>query len=268
MIRGGDRAERRGEALAPRRGHAVILGWAGSTERQLRGVARFYRSLELAPIVVAPRVFRAMSLPWGWRRQGAALAARLIEAVERSPRPVVVHAFSNAGFWAYAAALRALSRGRRGRRVLDRIGALVLDSAPGFPPRLEAGFAARYSAMAMMPIVLRALGRPPALSHPMLDAPLRAFMRVWYHVSPLQIRTIEASLALVRDTGRWPILALCSSADALVDVAYVEAFVATLGERARTVRWDDSEHVRHMIVHRQAYFDAVRAHVDGAIPDR
>lgn len=247
------------------RGHAAILGWAGSTERQLRGVARFYRSLELEPITVAPAVFRAMALPWGWWREGDALRARLIDAIEREPRPLVVHAFSNAGFWTYAAALRALSRDPRGQRVLDRIGALVLDSTPGFPPHIRSRFAARSSAMAMMPLLLRALGRPPALSHPILDPPLRAFMRLWTAASPLQIRRMEASLAVVRETGRWPVLALCSSADRLVPIEHVEAFVATLGDRARTIRWEDSEHLRHMIVHRQAYFDAIRALSDQAL---
>jgi hypothetical protein len=246
------------------RGHAVIVGWAGSTERHLRGVASFHRSLGLEPIVVAPRVFRAMSLPWGWRREGEALAARLIDAIDHEPGPIVVHAFSNAGFWTYAATLRALAQRREGRRVLDRIGALALDSAPGFPPHIRSRFAARSSAMAMMPLVLRALGRPPALSHPLLDPPLRAFMWLWVHASPLQIRRMEASLALVRDTGDWPILLLGSSADALVPIEHVVAFAATLGARASTVRWEDSEHVRHMIVHRQAYFEAVHALCDRA----
>ncbi len=247
------------------RGHAVILGWAGSTERQLRGVASFHRSLGLEPIVVAPRVFRAMALPWGWRREGDALARRLIDRCARAPGPIVVHAFSNAGFWTYAATLRALSRHRHGQPVLDRIGALVLDSAPGFPPHIRSRFAARSSAMAMMPLLLRALGRPPALSHPILDRPLRAFMRLWVAASPLQIRRMEASLAVVRETGRWPVLALASSADRLVPIEHVEAFMATLGDRARTIRWEDSAHVRHMIVHRHAYFDAVRALAEEAL---
>jgi len=250
------------------RGHAVILGWAGSTARQLRGVASFHRSLGLEPIVVAPRVFRAMALPWGWRREGDALARRLIDRCSAAPQPLVVHAFSNAGFWTYAATLRALSGHRHGQRVLDRVGALILDSAPGFPPHIRSGFAARSSAMAMMPILLRALGRPPALSHPILDPPLRAFMRLWALASPRQIRRMEASLAIVRETGDWPILTLCSSADLLVPIEHVEAFVATLGERARTIRWEDSAHVRHMIVHRQAYFDAIRALCEEALRER
>lgn len=144
------------------RGHALILGWAGSTERQLRGVARFAHSTGLEPTVFVPRVFRAMALPLGWRLEGEAVAHTLVSAFDREPGPIVVHAFSNAGFWAYDAALKTLLRRRRD--VLEHIAALVLDSAPGFPPRFEPRFAARYSAMAMMPMLLGALGRPPALA--------------------------------------------------------------------------------------------------------
>lgn len=243
------------------RGHAVILGWAGSTERQLRTIASWYESRGLAPIAVVPRVFRAMAFPWGWRREGAALARR----VESARGPLVVHAFSNAGFWTYAAMLRVLAEGNSD--ALDRIEALVLDSAPGFPARLDARFTARYSAMAMMPIVLRALRRPPALSHPLLDPPMRAFMRLWYHVSPLQIREAEESLDVVRDTGRWPILALYSSADTLVSAEHVEAFLGSIRDRTvRRLRWEDSEHVRHMIVHRREYLAAVAELLEPSLP--
>lgn len=246
----------------------LVLGWAGSTERQLRGIATIHRSLGSRPTVVAPRVFRAMALPWGWRREGDALAARLIEAVRQEPAPWIVHAFSNAGFWTWAATLRALMRRPDGALVLEHVAALVLDSAPGFPAKLEPSFTARYAAMAMMPSLLGALGRPPALTHPRLDGPLRAFMRLWYYASPGQIRELEDSLRVVRDTGSWPILALCSSADTLVPIEHVEAFVASAGERASALRWEDSEHVRHLIVHRHEYVEAIRELVRRAVPAR
>ncbi len=230
---------------------AAILGWAGSSPRQLRAIAAWYETRGMAPIVATPDAFRAMAIPGGWRRQGRALAARLA----RTEGPIVVHAFSNAGFWTYAALLRV-----SGTSLLDRVAALALDSAPGFPPRLDARFTSRYAAMAMMPSLLTALRRPPALSHPMLDAPLRAFMRLWYHVSPLQIREAEGSLRVVAETGRWPILALYSSADSLVAAAHVEGFLGLVRDRPlRRVRWEDSEHVRHMIVHRREYFSALGA---------
>lgn len=238
-------------------GQAAILGWAGSTARQLRSIAGWYAKRGLTPIVVAPRVFRAMALPWGWSAEGRAVASRL--ATTRGP--IVVHAFSNAGFWTYAAMLRAGAASLR-----DRITAAVIDSAPGFPARLDARFTARHAAMAMMPIVLRALSRPPALTHPLLDPPLRAFMRLWYHVSPLQIRTAEQSLEVVARTGSWPLLVVYSNEDSLVPAEHVEAFVRSAeGHRSVTAtRFEGSEHVRHMIAHRSAYFDRVGAFLDAS----
>src|SRR5688500_4586980 len=102
--------------------NAIILGWAGATERQLRSVARWYASKGVHAIAIQPRTFRAMAFPSGWAREGA-------RAVARAPAegPLFVHAFSNAGFWTYAAMLGALSD-------RSRIRGVVIDSAPGFPP--------------------------------------------------------------------------------------------------------------------------------------
>ncbi len=240
------------------RGHAVVLGWAGSTERHLRGVAGWYEKRGWAPLVMVPRVLRAMGLPWGWRQEGEALVDAL---VERCPRdPIVVHAFSNAGFWTYAAALRALER-HRDRVILERVRLTVIDSAPGFPARLDADFTAEHSAMAMMPMLLGALGQRPALTNPLLDRPMRAFMRCWYHVSPVQIRVAERSLPVVARTGAWPLLVVSSDADRLIPTEHVDAFVADARRMrpVRELRLTGSDHVQHMFRHRHAYFDAIES---------
>jgi hypothetical protein len=157
--------------------------------------------------------------------------------------------------------LRALEQSREGRSLRDRIAAVVFDSAPGFPEKLSADFTSRYSAMAMMPTVLRALRQPPALSHPLLDAPVQTFMRAWYHIAPRQIREAEESLAIVRSFGAWPFLFLYSSADPVVLPEHVESFVASVRRSSsrpvRAIRWDDSEHVKHLIRHRAEYFAAI-----------
>jgi hypothetical protein len=238
------------------RGHAAILGWAGSTERHLRWVAAWYEARGFKPVVVVPRVLRAMGLPWGWRQEGDALADLLHERCANGP--IVVHAFSNAGFWTYAAALEALER-RRARAILERIALTVIDSAPGFPARLDPDFTAEHSAMAMMPMLLTALGKRPALTDPQLDRPMRAFMRFWYYVSPVQIRTARRSLNVVARTGSWPLLVVASDADRLIPLEHVESFVSSAA-RMRPVhelRLVGSDHVQHMIRHRHAYFDAV-----------
>ena len=185
--------------------HVAILGWAGSTVRQLRGVGGIYRRAGAEVVPASANVFRAMARPGGWAEEGRALAARLVEA---DPEHLVFHVFSNAGFWTYAATLEALPPAS-----LARVRAVILDSAPGFPERIEPWFYARYSAMAMMPAVLRALRRPPALRHPLLTPPVWAFMRGWYHVNPTAVTAAQESLRIVREVGAWDHLVLYTSAE-------------------------------------------------------
>jgi pimeloyl-ACP methyl ester carboxylesterase len=229
----------------------AVLGWAGSTPRQLRGVARFYRQRGGDPFTHCARVVRAMARPDGWALEGREVAARLA-----GDAPIVVHLFSNAGFWTWAAALEA-------RPALGaRVRAVVLDSAPGFPSSIRPSFYARYSAMAMMPMVLRALKRPPALRHPLLTPPVRAFMRLWFHVSVDQRRFAERSLDTVAAVG--PHLLLYSAADELVPVHLVDAFFERLAGAERR-RFESGAHVKLMLEHRRTYFDAVEAFLERAL---
>ncbi len=241
----------------------AILGWAGSTPRQLRGVGGFYRRAGAEVIPASADVFRAMARPDGWAEEGQALAARLVAA---DPPQLILHVFSNAGFWTYAAALRALPP-----ELLARIRAVIIDSAPGFPDRIGPWFYARYSTMAMMPMVLRAFRRPPALTHPLFTPPVWAFMRLWYHLSPTQIAAAEQSLAVVRETGGWDHLVLYTATDRLVPHRFVEAFLEQMrgaGRRVEPHRWEDGDHVRQMIARRTEYFARVAsflaARVSGA----
>ena len=240
--------------------HVAILGWAGSTPRQLRGVGGFYRRNGAEVVTASADVFRAMAKPSGWADEGRALAERLVAL---DPEELVIHLFSNAGFWTHAATLQALPES-----FLPRIRAAIIDSAPGFPEHIDPWFYARYSTMAMMPMVLRAFKRPPALSHPLLTPPVWAFMRCWYHVSPKQIESAERSLDVVLEVGEWDHLLLYSANDSLVKPRYVESFVRRLragGRSTETRRWEDGEHVRQMILHRKAYFAEVAGFLAGRV---
>lgn len=193
-------------------------------------------------------VFEAMRRTDGWERQGARVVEELRAAGDG---PVVVHSFSNAGFWMLAAALEQLGPDERGQ-----IRATVLDSAPGFGPHVTRRFYARNATMAMMPLILRAFGKPPALRHPLLTPPTWLFMRVWYELSHAHRRRAEDALRVVRELDDSPLLFLYSTADELVESKYVEAWRATVERRrpVQSVRWTDSAHIKHMIQHRDAYF--------------
>lgn len=228
---------------------ALILGWAGSRERQLRGVVRWYRERNSEPVTARADVFEAMSHLDGWERQGRKVVERLRAAGDG---PIVIHSFSNAGFWMLAAALEQMSEAERGQ-----IRAAVLDSAPGFGPHITRRFYARNATMAMMPLILSVFGRPPALRHPLLTPPTWLFMRIWYELSHEHRRRGEDALRVVRELGDYPLLLLYSTADELVGSRYVEAWRATVQRRRRveSQRWTDSAHIRHMIQHREPYFE-------------
>ncbi len=233
----------------------AILGWAGSSVRQLRGVGRFYRRRGVRSVIPhSATVWRAMGTPGGWAHEGRELAAA-IRAAE--PESLVLHVFSNAGFWTWIATLQTLETSW-----LARVRAVVMDSAPGIPEHIEPFFYAHHATRAMVPVTLASLGRPPAESHPLLTPAVWAFMRAYYHVSPRQIAWSERSTQVAIDVGDWDHLLLYSAADRLVAPHYVEAFAHRLRDAGRgveTQRWEDSAHVRHMIAHRSEYFARIEA---------
>src|SRR5690606_13709819 len=140
------------------------------------------------------RVFRNMARPDGWRLEGRELAPRIRARLSRDDAPLVVHLFSNAGFWTYAAAWRELPPADRAR-----LSELIMDAAPVLPELIGPRFYADIAGKAMMPLLLRALGKPPALRRPLLTPPVWAFMRLWYRASPEQQREAERSLTIARE---------------------------------------------------------------------
>jgi len=235
--------------------HVAILGWAGSHPKQLRGVGRYYRRRGVRAVIPhSATVWRAMGTRDGWQREGR-LVARALE--DADPEAIVVHAFSNGGFWTWVAALEAMDPAMR-----DRVRAVIVDSAPGVPERIDPWYYAHHSTKAMVPIALAALGRPPAESHPVVTPAIWAFMRFYFHVSPHQIAWAERSTTVAIETGAWDHLLLYSAADHLVPPHFVEAFAHRLRAAGRGVeshRWEDSAHVRHMIRHRATYFGRIGA---------
>ena len=240
----------------------VILGWHGAKERQLRPLARAYgtlgraRGLDVEARTVLTPTFRTMARPDGWPRFGEELAASLAEAQRAESRQLVLHAFSNAGFWTMRALLDAAPPELRRAHVVT-----VLDSAPGFPRRVPFWFTAYYAALAMTPGVLEALGRPPRHLHPIVSPPLAAFLGAWHFVAPRQVRFMESALDAVAaaHVGK-PLLAIYSDADRLVRPRHVEAFLddaERAGVRVRRLHLAGTTHVRHFLDERTRYLDAI-----------
>lgn len=234
----------------------LIVGWHGSRERHLRPLARHDATQYGADVIThVPRTFRAMSFAGGWEKEGRFLAERLARAHAERPLPLVIHAFSNAGFWTTTALLAELSPELRDAHV-----ATVIDSAPGFPPRVSPRFTARYATRAMLPGLLAQLGLRASHSHPVLGPPFAAFLFVWHLIAPAQVRFMEQSLARMRDAHRRkPLMLIWGDRDELVRPEYVEAFAEDC-ERAGVpltrLHFPDGDHVRHFVTHRREYLAA------------
>lgn len=236
----------------------LVLGWHGGRERHLRPIARAWESLGVAPHVVVPETWRAMSVRGGWPRLGE----RLLDA-HGGDGPWIAHAFSNAGFWSLCALLFAAET--NAPAVLAAHAGTVLDSAPGFPERVSPLFTAKYASMAMTPSLLAALGRPQREVHPVVTPPLALFLGLWHFIARDQVRFMETSQARVLALHREkPLLAIYGGADRLVRPRYVESFLdraARAGVPVERLYLPGSRHVRHFVDHRQEVQAHLRAFV-------
>lgn len=234
----------------------LIVGWHGSRERHLRPLARHDASHHRADVIThVPRTFRAMRSADGWVEEARPIAERLAHAHAARPLPLVIHAFSNAGFWTTAALLDQLSPELRAAHA-----GTVIDSAPGFPPRVSPSFTARYATRAMLPGLLARLGLKASHSHPVLGPPFAAFLYAWHLIAPAQVRFMEGSLARMRDAHRdRALLLVWGGRDELVLPEYVEAFADDCersGAPLTRLYFPDGEHVRHLVTHRRDYLAA------------
>jgi fermentation-respiration switch protein FrsA (DUF1100 family) len=234
----------------------LIVGWLGSRERHLRGLAQHYeKHLDVEACVWIPRTFEAMSLPGGWVSEGKRFAEHLARLDRDRALPFSVHAFSNAGFWSLRALLEALPSEARARH-----RATILDSAPGFPESFSPRFTAKYASRAMLPGILAALGRQPSHSHPLFTPPVAALLGLWHLIAPSQIRFMQSSLGSMQRAhlGK-PLLAIWGGADLLVPRAHVERFLdeaERAGVQIERFFFPEGQHVRHLVSHRQPYLAA------------
>jgi hypothetical protein len=245
----------------------VVIGWHGSTERHLRAIARTWESLGAEAVTVVPDSWRGMSKRNGWRAIGEELAARLFALDAQGPRRLVLHTFSNAGFWTMVATLDACARLYPSLHA--RLETVLIDSAPGFPEKVSPRFTAKFASMAMAPALLAALGREPRHHHWLVSPALSAFLGFWHRIAPAQVRFMESSQArLLSLVGGRPITVLHGDADELVPHRFVEEFAARARLRGpvTVVLFRGSGHVRHLGGHRRRYVEAMRAAIAAAPP--
>jgi len=235
----------------------VLLGLYGSKAKHLRPLKHFYegRGAEVQPFIAD--ALRGLRMRDGFRLESRAFVDALASAHARDPRPLVIHAFSNAGFWTSLGVLEEMRA--RHPELFQSFAGMLLDSAPGISESISLRFAMTNASRALMPNLLASLGLTPRPEHPILTPLAMAFFGFWYLAGPAQIRALETTLPRMRAMLRGkPCLFFWGGADDLVAPANVERFVDSCEREGALVErcfFPGSPHVRHLIGHRAAYLE-------------
>lgn len=245
----------------------LLLGWFGSRERHLQPLRSFYekRGADVVPFVADARTSFA---PWaGYAEASAGLVEAVIRAEAEDPRPLVIHAFSNHGFFTALALLERLQGDRP--ELLARVVGLVFDSAPGIPDEPDLRFTMRHAPRLFMPSLLTALRRRPAHEHPILTPILSVVAGAIHLAAPWGVRALKSTVprmlaVLARLPGRRALF-FWGDADALVPHAIVAAFADSCERAGLVVErcfFPGSRHVRHLVEHRAEYLARVERFLD------
>jgi uncharacterized protein DUF829 len=226
------RAERPCERGAREKELVMLLGWGGCSEKHLEPFAQLHRELGRETRVFIFPMGRGL-LRFDSEQQAFGPEARWL-ADAAAKRPVLVHTFSDNGFFSFCRLLHELRESPEGRSVIAGLRGVIVDSGPALYAATREDFSARF-ANALTPIALRALGLPVRQRHAVATPALRACFRLYqaFWASTVR-RLIGAYEEASADYPRCPHLFLYSGNDPVVPRRDVEAFIAR--QQARGVR--------------------------------
>lgn len=259
----------------------LLLGWLGAQERYLTKYTELYEDLGAQTVTMQPTLLQT-----AWPSAANRAAVQFAQEIAESPAgqgrgPVLVQCMSNAGWLAFGAMLHLTNLAASDQRlpdpishqtdsllhfktsVLDRLSAIVVDSAPSHATpdiwaRGSVSAALKKPAFGIEvenPMTL-AIGYKVAeryLALPSISRHLRETRAAWGQLSPMV-----------------PQLYLYSSADVLVPAAHVEAFMTQQAYRGVAVAhhcWDDSGHCEHLRDHPEQYKRIVHSFVERSLTD-
>ena len=225
----------------------LLLGWAGSEDRHLESYASWYQSQGLETLIHITQ-FSGIADPSQAHKIIDFLAQRL--RFVASERPVIVHLFSNNGFFAYASLLRhPLS----GDVLRSNVCAQIFDSSPGVPEPLSAKEFGIMFQRALEGIFRKS--RWPIRKA--IGLVVGASFGVLYRFKGRLRDEVMAARPTHRERGPLaPIWAIYGPGDDIVPERWIEAFLRESEGRGIMVhreRFEGSAHVEHWLVHRRAY---------------
>lgn len=225
----------------------LLLGWAGSETRHLESYAAWYKEQGLETCIHITQI-SGIADPSQAHTVIDFLAQRL--RFNAANRQIIVHLFSNNGFFAYAALLRhPLS----GDLLRTNVCAQVFDSSPGVPePLTTKQFAIMFQRA--LEGIFRKSGWP---LRKLIGVVGGGAFGALYKLKGGIRDEVMASRPTLREQGPLaPLWAIYGPQDHVVPEKWIEGFLQECESRQIKVhreRFEGSAHVEHWLVHRGAY---------------
>ncbi|XP_013393756.1 transmembrane protein 53-A [Lingula anatina] len=237
----------------------IMLGWVGCHDKTLAKYSAIYEKRGFITIRYTASVedvfFNQHKL-----RPIALKLLELLSDLSLEDNPIFFHVFSNGGGFVYRYIAEILNSDCQYDSL--NVRGTVFDSAPSH----RSPFVARRAFMLTMQhkgfMWRQFMG---------LLVLITIFLKVFIErITSLFRWSSDTSFGdywdvMKNDKSRWPQLYLYSKADELVNYRYVEEIIKhrkKLGVIVMAMCWEDSPHVQHFRVHREAYMAQVYAYVD------
>lgn len=242
----------------------LLLGWAGCHDRNLAKYSVLYEIKGCITIRYAPPAQDVFFRPNRFQRVALKLL-ELLSDLNLEEHPVMFHMFSNGGCLVY----RCISDILAGDVAMSQINikGCVFDSGPAISSLLGATQAAMTSVRGGQ-LYRVFVGVATFLYLGFTGLVAYAVGLIWKNHRGLFI--VDMWWGLAEEKSSWPQLFLYSKADKLCQHESIRKFVEFRrdnGVPVHSVCWDDSPHVGHLRVHREAYTQQINNFLDVCVYD-
>ncbi|KAL3867876.1 hypothetical protein ACJMK2_040722 [Sinanodonta woodiana] len=244
----------------------LLLGWLGCEEKHLAKYSDIYEKRGCITIrYIAPKeitFFKTELLP--------AVASKLLDLLQDyslEDNPIFFHIFSNNGSYVYTNILKVLHEDKEQKLAKLQVKGVMFDSAPGQRRLHQAARAfAIFAPSNFMMKILMVIGVYMYL----FWTGLKCMFIKLYNPKSLMDSPHYVYENLLNDSYHWPQLYLYSEADKIIpyqDIDKMIEYRRSLGVRVDSVRWNDTAHVSHLMVHREAYMQACIEFIKSCLND-
>ena len=238
----------------------LILGWAGSNDKNVFKYAQLYEKFGFHTIRIAPTTRLSIFQSSSHKEYTLELLNLIKSKSHLNNSPIVVHTFSNAGTFFYRHMSDILNEENNPYTYLrSNVKTIIYDSGPGLTDNLiqlirtVAGLVKQSVNSVLLAYFITVLGLL-----------FFAFRRV---ITFSRENFLQENIrALKKDKFEIPILAFISKADQMVEYTQTMDFFNQRQKlvphvRIETVLFDDSAHCMHYAKHKEVYLNKIKQHL-------